>query len=212
MPKLMYHFRSINWSVYAFRKGKCLQVRVRGAVGFLCSVSNLDELWQNNSFRGKWFMARGRSWKWFSKSFLEYISIWNNVRAAPMRRKTDGINQDPNGVVSPKENAWEMYLLIFWTIEPLCQLLHTGNDTKNICLHRIVTDTFLVYLYPFLLYHTWNKWNVLPWRVLRPPNNGTNSQGRIKGSPFSWVICRIVVPSEFMSFLFVLFLLTCCFM
>lgn len=129
-----------------------------------------------------------------------------------MRRKTDGINQDPNGVVSPKENAWEMYLLIFWTIEPLCQLLHTGNDTKNICLHRIVTDTFLVYLYPFLLYHTWNKWNVLPWRVLRPPNNGTNSQGRIKCSPFSWVICRIVVPSEFMSFLFVLFLLTCCFM
>lgn len=143
---------------------------------------------------------------------LEYISIWNNVSAAPMRRKTDGINQDPNGVVSPKENAWEMYLLIFWTIEPPCQLLHTENDTKSIHLHRIVTDTFLVCLYPFLLYHTGNKWNILPWRVLRPPNNETNSQGRMKGSPFSWVICRTVVHSEFMSFHFVLFLLTCYFM
>lgn len=151
------------------------------------ALANLDEMWQNNCCRGEWFMARERSWKWFSKSFLEYISIWNNIRAAPMGRKTDGINQDPNGSSFSKENAWEMYLLIFWTIGPLWgQLLHKENDTKNIYigLHRIVTDTFLACLYLFFLYHSWDKWNVLPWRVLRPPSNGTNSQGRIKGKSF----------------------------
>ena len=77
-----------------------------------------------------------------------------------------------------------MYWLIFWLIEPMCQLLHKDNGTKiYIHLHRH-SQAYAVSISPSVLYHSLNKWSTQLWLVLRPPNFGINPQGRIKGQSF----------------------------
>ena len=77
-----------------------------------------------------------------------------------------------------------MYWLIFWLIEPMCQLLHKDNGTKIYThLHRH-SQAYAVSISPSVLHHSSDKRSTLLWLVLRPPSDGINPQGRIKGQSF----------------------------
>lgn len=77
-----------------------------------------------------------------------------------------------------------MYWLIFWLIETMCQLLHKDNGIKiYIHLHRH-SQADAVSISPSVLHHSLDKRSTLLWLVLRPPNDGINPQGRIKGQSF----------------------------
>lgn len=77
-----------------------------------------------------------------------------------------------------------MYLLIFWLIEHMCQLLHKDNGTKIYIHLQRHSQAYAVSLSPSVLHHSLEKWSTLLWLVLRPPNDGINSQGKIKGQSF----------------------------